>query len=237
ALVIGLGGGATAGAVSRHPDATVDIVELSDSVRKAASFFKRANYDVLSQPQVHLRVDDGRNFLLRTDQTYDVITADIIQPFHAGAGLLYSTEYFALAKKALAEDGLMLQWVGQRPETQYKLIVRSFLTAFPNATAWLGGGLLVGGHGPLTVSRAAFEAQQANETTRQALNSVGLDSFEKLLSWYSAGARSLQSFVGDGPVLSDDRPQVEYHRSLRRGDRTIDLTGLVRDLGEIRVSY
>lgn len=237
ALVIGLGGGATAGAVSRHPDATVDIVELSDSVRKAASFFKRANYDVLSQPQVHLRVDDGRNFLLRTDQTYDVITADIIQPFHAGAGLLYSTEYFALAKKALAEDGLMLQWVGQRPETQYKLIVRSFLKAFPNATAWLGGGLLVGGHGPLTVSRAAFEAQQANETTRQALDSVGLDSFEKLLSWYSAGARSLQSFVGDGPVLSDDRPQVEYHRSLRRGDRTIDLTGLVRDLGEIRVSY
>ena len=96
ALVIGLGGGATAGAVSRHAGTRVDIVELSDSVRKGAAYFAHANDDVLRQPNVRLRVDDGRNYLLTTKDRYDVLTADIIQPIHAGAGLLYSVEYFRL---------------------------------------------------------------------------------------------------------------------------------------------
>ena len=43
-----------------------------------------------TRPNVHLRVDDGRNFLLMTRKKYDVITADIILPRHAGAGALYS---------------------------------------------------------------------------------------------------------------------------------------------------
>jgi spermidine synthase len=236
ALVIGLGGGATAGAVSRHPGTTVDVVELSDSVRKAASLhFAHANDEVLAQPNVRLRVDDGRNFLLRTEEKYDVITADIIQPIHAGAGLLYSVEYFALARRALAEGGLMLQWVGHRPDTQYKLIVRSFREVFPHATAWLGGTLLVGSTTPLSISRRAFDARRSSDAARQSLDGVGLDSFETLLSWYAAGPAALGVLLGEGPILTDDRPQVEYHRSLPDERGNIDLSGLVRDLGEIRV--
>ncbi len=234
-LVIGLGGGATPGAVSQHPGATVDVVELSDSVRKGAAFFAHVNYRVLEQPHVRVRVDDGRNFLLTTREKYDVITADIIQPIHAGAGLLYSVEYFRLARRALADNGLMLQWVGHRTDTQYRLIVRSFMRAFPYTTAWVGGTLLVGSTRPLVVSRAAFEAQRADTDARLALDAIGLDSFETLLSWYRAGPRALRKLIGQGPVLSDDRPQIEYHRSLpaERGD--MDLSKLERDLGEITV--
>ena len=59
-----------------------------------------------------LRVDDGRNYLLTTRKKYDVITADIILPRHAGAGALYSQEYFQLVRNALKDDGLVLQWNG-----------------------------------------------------------------------------------------------------------------------------
>jgi spermidine synthase len=235
ALVIGLGGGATAGAVSQHPSAAVDVVELSDSVRNGAVFFADVSYDVLRQPNVRLRVDDGRNFLLTTDQKYDVITADIIQPIHAGAGLLYSREYFALAERALADGGLMLQWIGHRPETQYKLIARSFLDVFPHATAWLGGTMLIGSTRPLAISRAAFDRERTNETTRRALDAIGLHSFETLLSWYAAGPEALRALVGEGEVLSDDRPRIEYHRSLPPESGTFALSGLLRDVGEIRV--
>ena len=84
-LVIGLGGGATAGAVSQYPASRVQVIELSDSVIAAARLFAHVNYNVLQQPNVRVRHDDGRNFLLLTDQRFDVITADIIQPEHAGA--------------------------------------------------------------------------------------------------------------------------------------------------------
>lgn len=59
----------------------------------------------LERPNVTLHVDDGRNFLLMNRKKYDVITADIILPRHAGAGSLYSREYYELVRNALADDG------------------------------------------------------------------------------------------------------------------------------------
>ena len=156
ALVVGLGGGATAGAVSQHTGTRVRIVELSDSVRKAAPFFAHINYDVLNRPNVQLRVDDGRNFLLLSGERFDVVTADIIQPVHAGAGNLYSREYFTLVRNALNEGGIALQWIGRRPQTQYELIMRTFLEVFPHTTLWLDGNLMVGSLAPLRLSPPGF---------------------------------------------------------------------------------
>jgi predicted membrane-bound spermidine synthase len=64
---------------ARHPGVAVEIVELSSAVTRAAPYFSAINGDVLTRPNVHLTVDDGRNFLLLSDTKYDVITADIIR--------------------------------------------------------------------------------------------------------------------------------------------------------------
>ena len=233
ALVIGLGGGATAGAVSQHTDTRVQIVELSDSVRKAAAFFAHINYDVLNRPNVRLRVDDGRNFLLLSRETFDVITADIIQPVHAGAGNLYSREYFTLVRNALAADGLALQWIGRRPPNQYSLIMRTFLDVFPHATLWLDGNLMVGSKRPLQISASAFAARRARPETAAALDEVGLTSFDVLTSWYTAGPDAMRRFVGPGPLLTDDRPLVEYHRSLPPGSDVLDTSSLHGDVRDV----
>jgi spermidine synthase len=226
ALVIGLGGGATAGAVSRH-SSQVDVVELSGGVRRAAELLAHANYNVLAQPHVRFRVDDGRNYLLTTTERYDVITADIIQPVHAGAGLLYSAEYFKLARNVLKDDGLMLQWVGHRPETQYRLMVRAFIAAFPHTTLWQGGTLLVGSKKPLRISRASFERHRQSPATRAALDAIGLRSFEDLTARFVAGSERLRAFIGAGEMLSDDRPRLEFHNSLPREHGDVDLSPLL----------
>jgi spermidine synthase len=229
-LVIGLGGGVTAGAVSLTDGLTLDIVELSDSVVRGAALFKHVNEDVIQRPNVHLRIDDGRNFLTTTDRRYDVITADIIQPVHAGAGNLYSVEYFRLARKALAPHGVMMQWVGIRPASEYKLIVRTFLTAFPHATAWVNGSLLVGTTEPLQLDAAAFAGKLAQPSTRSALALVDITSFDSLLALYTAGPESVRALIGPGLILTDDRPLVEYHRSLPANERDIDVSHLRDDV-------
>lgn len=233
ALVIGLGGGATPGAVSQHAGTEVDVVELSGSVVRGAAYFGHVNYEVLDRPNVRLHVDDGRNYLLLARQRFDVITADIIQPVHAGAGNLYSREYFALVREALEDDGLVLQWIGHRPETQYKLIMRTFLDVFPEATLWMNGTLMVGARGPLTVAPDLVERKREDDRTRGAFDDVGLDSTATLLSWYTAGPEEMRSFVGTGIVLSDDRPLVEYHRSLPADDPPVDVTGLQGDVSRV----
>jgi spermidine synthase len=214
ALVIGLGGGATAGAVSRYPGIEVDVIELSANVIRGAELFSHINNDLHRRPNVHMRVDDGRNYLLLTPKKYDIITADIIIPTHAGAGNLYSAEYYRLARNALKDDGVMLQWIGGVSETKHKLLMRTFLSVFPEATLWFNSILMVGTKQPLQLDRAAFERKLANPAWREALESAGLPSFEALLDQYWAGPEELWRYVGDGPILTDDRPMVEYFLSL-----------------------
>jgi spermidine synthase len=209
-LVIGLGGGATSGAISQHAGSRVQVVELSESVRRAAELFSHVNYDVLTRPNVQFRIDDGRNFLQRTRRTFDVIAADIIQPGHAGAGHVYSHEYFSLVRRALREDGVALQWIGHRPPVEYKLIMRTFLDVFPDATLWHGGTLMVGTRRPLRLSPSLFERHRANPETRAALDAAQLTSFDALRGLYTAGPEQMRSFVGAGPLLTDNRPLVEY---------------------------
>ncbi|MBI3969585.1 MAG: fused MFS/spermidine synthase [Chloroflexi bacterium] len=223
ALVIGLGGGATPGAVSQYPGANVDLVELAQSVVNGSEWFRHVNYDLLRLPNVRLRVDDGRNYMLLTPKRYDVITADLIQPVHAGAGNLYSAEYFRLARNVLKEDGIMLQWIGALPETQFKLIMRTFLSVFPETTLWAtthdGDHLLIGKKKPLELRRADLERKLQDPTTREALAAVGITSWETLLEKYRAGTDALHQYVGEGPILTDDRPQVEYFLSLPRREK------------------
>ena len=233
ALVIGLGGGATSGAVSQHTGAKVQVVELSASVRRAASFFAHINYDVVNRPNVRIRVDDGRNFLLLSGETFDVITADIIQPTHAGAGNLYSREYFTLVRNALNTDGLALQWIGHRPAAQYKLIMRTFLDVFPNATLWFDGNLMVGSLTPLRVDPHVFATKLADPVTATALAEIGLTSFDVFASWFTADAEAMRRFVGSGLLLTDDRPLVEYERSLPADTSPLDLGALRSDVRAI----
>jgi spermidine synthase len=233
-LVVGLGGGVTAGAVSAHRT-TTDIVELARSVIAAAPYFASVNLNVLQRPNVHVRVDDGRNYLLLTRERYDVVTADIIQPIHAGAGNLYSREYFSLARGVLREGGLMLQWIGHREEHHYRLIMRTFLEVFPHATLWSNGSLMVGSLAPLRISRVAVERQLADPDTRFTLVRVGLDSFDALAARYTAGPDQMRAFVGTGPVLTDDRPMLEYHRSLEGSGRPVDVSSLRGDVSALIV--
>jgi spermidine synthase len=213
-LVVGMGGGATPGAVSQYPAADVQIVELAEGVRNAAPFFAHVNYDLLQRPNVRVRIDDGRNFLSLTDRRFDVITADIIQPGHAGAGFVYSREYFALVRQALKDDAVVLQWIGHRPWLEYTLIMRTFLDVFPDATLWYDGNFMVGTSRPLRIDAGALDRLRAEPVTRDALDAIGLTSFDVLRSWYTAGPDEMRAFVGDGPILTDDRPMVEYHHWL-----------------------
>jgi spermidine synthase len=225
ALVIGLGGGATAGAVSRHAGVSVDVVELSREVVTAADrFFRTINASLLQQPQVRMMVDDGRNYLLLTGTKYDVITADVILPIHAGAGNLYSAEYFTLVRRALKPGGMAVQWVAGT-EAEYKLIMRTFLSVFPETTLWVDGSLMVGTLEPLRLRRKDLEWKLQIPARREMLAELDITRFEDLLALYRAGPEELRKYVGDGPVLTDDRPMVEYFLSLPR-DREVDLSGV-----------
>jgi spermidine synthase len=50
---------------------------------------------------VRVELNDGRNFLLATDETFDAVLSDSIHPRYAGNGSLYSREYFGLLRERM----------------------------------------------------------------------------------------------------------------------------------------
>ena len=234
ALVIGLGGGATAGAVAVHSDVQVDLVELSDAVMGGARLFTGINENVLDLPNVHARVDDGRNFLLLSPGGYDVLTADIIRPEHAGASNLYSREYFALARDALAPDGLMLQWLEQLDERHYRLLLRSFVDVFPYVEMWENGSLLIGSRSPLLLDRATLARRLADPGARDSLARIGLNTPEDVLAKYTGDREEALRYLGDSTdAVTDNHPRVEFHRNLPGERRPPVLDGFSRDARKV----
>lgn len=213
-LVVGLGGGATAGATTRYEGAQITVVELSRSVVRGADWFRDVNYAVNERPNVTMLVDDGRNHLLVAGGAYDVITADAIWPTHAGSTNLYSIEYYRLARRSLNPGGLMLQWVNRDlPEQDYQLMVRTFLAAFPHVSLWFDGSLLVGSEQPVDRALPWVDRVFQQPLARAALSQVNVRSGDDVRRMFLADRAALESAVGAGPIITDDRPRLEYSSS------------------------
>ncbi len=213
ALVIGLGGGATAGAMALHPGLRVHVVELSEGVVEAARhMLTDDNYHLLSRQNVTRAVDDGRNHLLVSGRTYDIIEADIVEPRHAGASVLYSYEYFDSARRALKPGGIMVQWLGSPNSDAYRWTLNTFRRVFPYVSLWIGGGDVgIGSMTPLPpLDRRRLEQMFQDPALRQALIDARLDDVEKILAMKHADSTPPLP----GPILTDDRPVLEYFVTL-----------------------
>ncbi|MFQ5417064.1 MAG: fused MFS/spermidine synthase, partial [Myxococcota bacterium] len=105
--VVGFGAGVTAGAVLASPLVeALDVVELEPAVIEASRYFAQSNGDPLADDRTRIVVEDGRTFLRYTSRKYDVITADPISPVAAGAANLYTTGFYEVASRRLAEGGV-----------------------------------------------------------------------------------------------------------------------------------
>jgi len=210
-LVIGLGSGATAGSIASYPGAAVHVVELSEGVLSAGSALAVKNYGLFQRSNVTREVDDGRNHLLVSGRKYDVVVADLVEPRHAGASVLYSYEYFESARRALKPGGIMIQWLGSPATDGYKWTLNTFRKTFPYTTLWINGDVGIGSNEPqppLDVAR--LERFLADPALRPVLEDAGLGNIEAIV-----GLRAVQSnTMGDGPLLTDDRPVLEYFATL-----------------------
>jgi hypothetical protein len=82
---------------------------------------------------------------------------------------------------------------------------------------------------PFTLSQSTWEAKH------------DLPGFADLFNWdlnslnrnYIAGTDAARAFIGEGPVLSDDKPVIEYFLSLPKNDAPGGYTAPKADIREI----
>lgn len=215
---IGLGTGMTSAAMAICGGELV-VVEISPAVIEAARRFEAWNGALHSRADVRMVADDGRAWLARTDERFDVISADPIDPCVSGSAYLYTEEYYRLGRARLAPGGLMSQWIPlyDLAPSDIAGIVRTFRRVFPHATAWVTGYdmLLLGGEGPLEIELPRVAERMEDLAVRELLADVGIESAEELLGCCFAGETDLAAIEAHAErANTDDDPWIEFHAPL-----------------------
>ncbi|PWU01994.1 MAG: hypothetical protein C5B53_02185, partial [Candidatus Melainabacteria bacterium] len=117
-LLIGLGSGATAGAILDSQEVEdLTVAELEEAVFEAQPYFARSNghadeiFRGSKQSRLNKIAIDGRSLLSLTRKPYQVIVCQPGEPWLAGSAHLYTKEFWRLAKSRLEKGGVFCQWL------------------------------------------------------------------------------------------------------------------------------
>jgi spermidine synthase len=193
-------------------------VELVPDVPRAFGFYHADAAQYLNNPKGRIIVDDGRRFLMRTRGKYDVIVIDPPPPPEAaGSSLLYSTEFYLLAKQHLNTNGILQMWFPGGEELTGQAVIRSLYESFP----YVRGFPSVKGWG---IHLLASMQPMAQMDAHQLAARMPAAAKKDLLEWddstnaaaYLAGVTTKEYSVPNNlnPDLSikvtDDQPFNEY---------------------------
>jgi spermidine synthase len=224
-LVIGCGAGITAGAVSIDPRVDREtIVEIEPLVPQAASrYFGEPNFDVLRNPKVQLRIDDGRRYVITTKERFDGITIDPLDPWVKGAANLYTKEFLEVLKRHLNPGGVVTMYI-QLFETDLEAVkssVATFFEVFPNGTIWgntyEGKGhdmVLLGQVEPLRIDLDQMEQRVGYRggagKMAESLAEIGMNSPVDLFATYAGRRSDLTEWLRGVPMNRDRNLRMQY---------------------------
>ena len=212
-LVICYGVGVTVGAALDLPGVeSIDVVEISPDIVAMSDFIHRTEHP-LRDPRVKVHIDDGRQFLHRTSERYDLITGEPPPPRTPGAVNIYTREYFQLIHDRLADGGIATYWLPvARPDpgTNVNGIIRAFCDVFSDCSLWnatpfdlmLAGTRNASGPG----SVAAFAQPWRLPALRARLEEVGLELPQQIGATFLGDAAYLNELTADRPALVDNHP-------------------------------
>ncbi|MGH9463401.1 MAG: fused MFS/spermidine synthase [Vicinamibacteria bacterium] len=180
--VIGLGSGDTAwAAASREATDRLQVFEIARPQLNLLHQFAATHGEFslsrfLADPRLEIKVADGRNALLRSDDLLDLIVVDALRPVSAYSGNLQSVEFFGRCARKLKPGGLMSIWA---PTMRGRA---SFRTAFPYVVSFDDARVLVGSNHPIQVDPASWRGRALSSFTRAYLGETIVQEVIRTLS-------------------------------------------------------
>ena len=196
ALVIGFGTGTTTRAFHAAGFRDLEIAELSaDIYNMAASYFREVNDGVLEQSGVAAHVIDGRNLLMLSDKSYDVISIEVSSIWFAGASSLYNREFYQLAKHRLRHDGILQQWMQLHHTTILDMISILSTIRVEFDYVWV---YFLGGQAVIVASNDVTSAPTQDRV--RALDASASPNLKPFLALFNEGAKS----INEGLLLNPE---------------------------------
>ena len=223
-LVIGCGAGVTAGAVSIDPYLEHEtIAEIEPLVpRVVSTYFSEHNFSVITNPKVRVQLDDARHYLMTTNEKFDAITSDPLDPWVKGAAMLYTREFFEIVKSHLNPGGVVTLFVQlyESNTAAVKSEIATFMEAFPNGVIWGntqdGRGydlVLMGTVEPLQINVDEIQAKLSRPEyapVAKSLSEVGIYSAVDLFANYAGRGSEMGAWTADALINRDRNLKLQY---------------------------
>jgi spermidine synthase len=200
-------------------DVPVTVVELVPSVPSLFGYFHADAAELLRSPHARVVVDDARRFLERTRESFDVIVIDPPPPVAAaGSSLLYSTEFYQVARRRLRPGGILQQWLPEGDAAVKSAFAQSLRRSFPDVRVFRSiegwGYHFLAANSPMSRLPAATLAARLPPAAARDLLEWGPEaSVVSQLDTVLGRELPIEELIQGAPaapLLTDDRPVNEY---------------------------
>lgn len=218
ACVIGMGTGISLGALARFPTIeSIENVEIAESLIKARHYFDPFNGNVSTNPKIHVHAMDAFRYLGGTKEVFDVIVSEPSNPWVAGVENLYTQEFYDIAKRRLASDGLYVQWV-QAYSFNDKLlrsVLRTISSRFKYVSVFqmLEQDLaLIASDKPLSREDVLRAEKRIEEipAVQSSLRGMGITQMETLLALEVVPSSLTAGLGQEGELITIENPRLSH---------------------------
>jgi len=245
-LVVASGAGVTAGTFVLYPDVKrVVICDIEPLVPTMVTpMFGAENYHVVdgiarqnphtvNGKQVEVIYDDGRHFLRTTQEKFDIISSDPVDPWVKGCAALSTVEYYQMCRDHLKPGGSVCIWfpVNEGDLDTAKSGIATFFQVFPHGILWSNDSegvcrdfVLFGQVAPTVIDVDELQRRLErpdHQRVKQSLRAAGFGEIRTGIAGVVAvpdeGTDLLATFVGQGPFLEEwsQGAQINTDRNLR----------------------
>jgi spermidine synthase len=245
-LVVACGAGITAGTFVLHPNVRriviCDIEPLVPTI--VTPMFGKENYHVVDGidhenphtvrgKQVEVVYDDGRHFLRTTQEKFDIITTDPIDPWVKGCAALNTVEYFQMCRAHLNPGGSTCLWfpINEGNLETAKSVIATFFQVFPQGILWSNeheghayDAVLFGQVESTVIDVDALQERlnrSDHQLVKQSLHEAGFGEIKTVRTGVTMvpeeGIDLLSTYAGQAPYLTEwsRGAQINTDRNLR----------------------
>jgi spermidine synthase len=260
-LVVACGAGVTAGTFLLHPGIEhVTICDIEPLVPTMVTpMFTKENYgivdhikernpDTVHGKTVQVVYDDGRHFIRTTQEKYDIISSDPIDPWVKGCAAMNTVEYYQMCKDHLKPGGVMTLWIPfyESNIPTIKSVITTFFKVFPNGVLFSndfnGAGydaVLFGQVGPdpakpdepvqldLDAAQARLDSAPYAEV-KQSLSEYTFGTAADVYGTYAGRAHDMSEWMDANLINTDRDLRLQYLAGLALNN--YNATNLLTDI-------
>lgn len=220
AFVIGLGGGNTLDALARTEISQIRVAEIEPAVERALRAERGNALGVLDDPRLEILHADARHLLAVSVDTWDIIVSQPSHPWLAGAGKLFTREFFDLVGSRLAPQGIFGQWVNlfQMDTLTLRSLLAAFYGSFDHGFLFVNMPtadlILIGSNSPIILDRERIDSRLREPALMRILSPFSITGMDGLLPFFGLSHRQALAVAGNAPVNTDLRLYSEVRLAM-----------------------